>query len=168
MSAGGSSVVAARLTAAFLGVTLLVFADLRTKAWAGSELRARGPRTVAGGLLRLHYQENPGASFGRRGPRPAALMILDAAMALGLVGLLLHRLLRATPGRLLAGGLVALVGGLLGNLLGRLDHGFVVDFIDVSRGRWRWPVFNVADVALAAGLLACLAGVVARRQRTAG
>jgi signal peptidase II len=150
LSAGG-----ARLLAAFAGVTLLVFADLRTKSWAGGELRARGPRTVAGGL-RLHYQENRGSVF-RPGPRPAILMLSDAALSLALLGLLVQQSVRGRGGLLLLG-VVALLGGLLGNLRDRMDHGFVIDFIEAGR----WPVFNVADVCLALGLTASVAGLISR------
>jgi signal peptidase II len=153
VSAGG-----ARLLAAFLGVTLLVFADLRTKSWAGTELRPRGPRTLAGGL-RLHYQENRGGVF-RRGPRPSALMISDAVLSLALLGLLVRQSLRGRSGLLLVG-LCALLGGMLGNLRDRMDHGFVIDFIEIGR----WPVFNLADVALALGLVAALVGLLLHPRR---
>jgi signal peptidase II len=156
LSAGG-----ARLLAAFAGVALLVFADLRSKSWAGGELRARGPRTVAGGL-RLHYQENRGSVL-RRGPRPAVLMISDGVLSLALLGLLIHQSVRGRGGLLLAG-VAALLGGTLGNLRDRMDHGFVVDFIEVGR----WPVFNVADVCLAVGLGLAVAGLILRPQRGGG
>jgi signal peptidase II len=146
----------ARLFAACLGVALLVFVDLRTKSWAVAELRPRGPRTV--GVVRLHYQQNSGGVF-RRGPRPTLMMLSDAAMALVLLGLLLYQSLRGR-GRLLAAGLVSLLGGMLGNLRDRLEHGYVIDFVELGR----WPVFNVADVALAVGLALSLAGLIARRR----
>ncbi len=49
----------------------------------------------------------------------------------------------------LALGLVA--GGALGNLIDRVAFGVVTDFV---RWRWhehRWPIFNIADVALVIG-----------------
>jgi signal peptidase II len=42
----------------------------------------------------------------------------------------------------------AALGGASGNVLDRLRNGAVVDFIDL---RW-WPVFNLADVAIVAGV----------------
>jgi signal peptidase II len=50
---------------------------------------------------------------------------------------------------------IALIcGGALGNLLDRirLSKG-VVDFMDVGIGTLRWPVFNVADVAVTTGAI---------------
>lgn len=41
-----------------------------------------------------------------------------------------------------------LLGGIVGNLIDRLLHGHVIDFIDVHLPGYRFPSFNVADIAL--------------------
>lgn len=46
-----------------------------------------------------------------------------------------------------------ILGGALGNLLDRLYHGHVVDFLDVYYRAWHWPTFNVADSAIFIGAL---------------
>jgi len=51
-----------------------------------------------------------------------------------------------------------LVGGALGNILDRLRDGAVTDFLKLPA----WPAFNLADVAITAGVLA-LAYVLERR-----
>lgn len=43
------------------------------------------------------------------------------------------------------------LGGAAGNLVDRLVHGYVVDFIDVYYSGWHWPTFNVADSAISVG-----------------
>ena len=45
-----------------------------------------------------------------------------------------------------------LCGGILGNLLDRLMHKYVVDFIDVHFGNYVYPTFNVADAAICIGV----------------
>ena len=50
-----------------------------------------------------------------------------------------------------AGALALILGGALGNLVDRITTGLVVDFIEVGVGRYRWPVFNVADTAIVVG-----------------
>jgi len=43
------------------------------------------------------------------------------------------------------------IGGALGNLVDRLMHGFVVDFIDFFWGKSHYPAFNIADSAICIG-----------------
>ena len=45
-----------------------------------------------------------------------------------------------------------LIGGALGNALDRFWHGAVVDFVLLHIGEWRWYVFNLADIAIVAGV----------------
>lgn len=44
------------------------------------------------------------------------------------------------------------IGGALGNALDRLRLGHVTDFLDLHVGRWHWPTFNVADIAINVGV----------------
>jgi signal peptidase II len=54
--------------------------------------------------------------------------------------------------RLLATGLAMVLGGAIGNLIDRLTHGYVVDFILVYYNDFHWPAFNVADSAISVGV----------------
>jgi len=56
--------------------------------------------------------------------------------------------------RLLPAALALIIGGALGNLIDRLRHGYVVDFIQVHWRLHYFPAFNVADSAITIG--ACL------------
>lgn len=155
--------VVARVAAALVAVGLLLYVDMRTKSWAASELRSRGPRTVAAGHVRLHYRENTGVAFGYlRDGRQSLILAYSAVSALVLLGVLVYRLVRRRPtGFLISGGCAALLAGTLGNLHDRLVRGFVVDFIDVTgQQRIQWPTFNVADAVISVGMALCLAGLV--------
>jgi signal peptidase II len=60
--------------------------------------------------------------------------------------------LRFRAGAMLASGLALILGGALGNVIDRLVHGHVVDFIHFHWGpRWYFPAFNVADTAITIG-----------------
>ncbi len=79
--------------------------------------------------------------------------------------------LRGVPARsqlALAAGLALILGGAIGNVLDRIEHGFVVDFIHVHWGRAYFPAFNVADAAITvgAGLLLLDALLEWRRERS--
>ena len=45
-----------------------------------------------------------------------------------------------------------LCGGIAGNLIDRLMHGHVIDFIDLHFGSYIYPTFNVADSAICVGV----------------
>jgi signal peptidase II len=60
--------------------------------------------------------------------------------------------LRFRAGAMLASGLALILGGALGNVIDRLVHGHVVDFIHFHwQQRWYFPAFNVADTAITIG-----------------
>jgi signal peptidase II len=50
-----------------------------------------------------------------------------------------------------------IIGGALGNLIDRLVHGRVTDFIEVYWRTWSWPTFNVADSAISVGAVLLIA-----------
>jgi signal peptidase II len=63
-------------------------------------------------------------------------------------------------GRLVALSLGLIIGGAVGNAIDRLAYGWVADFVffHVSTANWRfeWYVFNLADVAIVAGVIGLL------------
>ena len=65
-------------------------------------------------------------------------------------------MLRAHPGqRLFCFALACILGGAIGNVIDRLMHGYVVDFLDFHWRGMHFPAFNVADSAISIGA-ACL------------
>ena len=64
--------------------------------------------------------------------------------------------LRAHPGqKLFSFALASILGGAVGNVVDRLMHGYVVDFLDFHWAGSHFPAFNVADAAISVGA-ACL------------
>lgn len=49
-------------------------------------------------------------------------------------------------------GLSMILGGAIGNVIDRLIHGYVVDFIEVYYDIYYWPAFNIADSAISVGV----------------
>ena len=139
----------------FWGVAAIaVLWDAFTKILAVDRLApAYLPRPVIGDGVRLTLVYNPGAAFGLHlGAQSRCIFFVLTLVALTV----LWRLYLDTPLahhlRTLALALVA--GGAMGNLLDRLKSARgVVDFIDVGVGAWRWPTFNLADIAVTSGAI---------------
>jgi len=99
-------------------------------------------------LVRVH---NTGAAFSfladASGWQRWFFVALGAAAALFIVWLL-----RSHGGQRLFGWALALIlGGAIGNVVDRLLHGYVVDFIQVHHAGWYFPSFNIADSAISVG-----------------
>jgi signal peptidase II len=131
---------------------IVVLADVITKAIAVSALApALIPHSVMGEFARLTLVYNRGAAFGLHvGPysRPIFAVLTVGALVI------LWRLYRATaPADWRRVGALALVSaGAVGNLIDRVRSSRgVVDFIDLGTATWRWPTFNVADIAVTTG-----------------
>jgi signal peptidase II len=125
-----------------LCVAVLVL-DQGLKAIVESEL-VPGEQVDLLGPLGLTLAHNEGVAFGLASGS-ALPLVAFAVLALAFVGFLLARNPTA-PGMWVAVGLVA--GGALGNLADRLRAGEVTDYVEIGS----WPPFNLADVAITAGV----------------
>jgi signal peptidase II len=122
----------------------VVAADQAAKAAIEANL-AIGEHVDVLGPLELTLSHNRGVAFGLAGGGGAGLIAIGL-LALGVVGYLFARE-PTRPWMWLATGLVA--GGALGNLADRVRADAVTDFVDLSP----WPPFNLADVAITAGVI---------------
>ena len=129
----------------------VVALDQGTKALATS-LVDRGERVEVLPFLAFENVRNKGVAFGLGGDISAVL--IGATIVL-LVGLLVFLAFRGGGGWIVWLPAALLLGGALGNLADRVRDGAVTDFIDLPL----WPTFNLADVAITAGVLLLLLDV---------
>ena len=74
--------------------------------------------------------------------------------------------LRAHPGqKLFCFSLASILGGAIGNVVDRLMHGYVVDFLDFHVSGWHFPAFNVADSAITLGAVCLILDELLRVRR---
>ena len=97
------------------------------------------------GFFRIVYRTNSGTAFGLF-PGQTITLILLSVFAIGFLFYFYRTRALSYPMLRLALGLQ--LGGAVGNLIDRLRHGAVVDFIDVGP----WPTFNVADSSIVVGI----------------
>lgn len=136
----------------WLWLTLLViFLDQASKQAALQWLVFAQPRPVLPGFnLTLVY--NTGAAFSFLRDAGGWQRYFFIILTIGVSIALLLWLARLPPRRAwLAAALALVLGGAAGNLWDRLQHGYVIDFIQLYWDRWSWPVFNVADSAITVG-----------------
>ena len=129
--------------------------DQATKAIAKQQLTTRPPIETLGGIVVFHYSENVGAflSLGARLPETARVWVFIVFNSLVLTGVLIFTLTARVLGTWGITGGTLIVGGGFSNLLDRLFHnGAVVDFVHIGLGAVRTGIFNLADVAIMAGI----------------
>ncbi len=138
-------------------IVLAVFAaDRLTKAWVLARFAAGESVPFVPGLLHWTRVDNTGAAFGfLRGSTP-----LLAAVSVFCIACLAFGLWRGAPAWNTAFSLI--LAGAAGNLYDRVRYGYVIDFIDLRV----WPVFNLADTAITAGVCLVIARAILERRRS--
>lgn len=103
-------------------------------------------------ILDIVYLENTGAAFSILAQAGGWQRWFFITLALGVSVALMIWLRRIRADQvLLALGLSLVLGGALGNVIDRVMHGYVVDFIYFHWGQYYFPAFNIADTAISIG-----------------
>ncbi len=148
-----------RLKRILLIVAILVACvgcDQTTKSLARAHLQDRGTISFLGDTLRLQYAENPGAflSLGASLTRPWRTAVFTLGGVVLITGVLSYAFLARKSGhreQIIALSLIC-AGG-IGNLIDRFRYdGNVTDFLNIGIGSTRTGIFNIADMALMAGV----------------
>ncbi|MEQ1875542.1 MAG: signal peptidase II [Bdellovibrionia bacterium] len=139
-------------------ILMIVFStigcDQATKIVARDTLRAIGSLSYLNNTIRLQYTENPGAFLSLGAELPPhyrfAIFTILAGIFLSILG---YRAFYGRAGIPAILGLALMLGGGVGNLIDRFARGQVIDFMNIGVGGIRTGIFNIADVAVVAGLL---------------
>ena len=108
----------------------VIILDRVTKILVQSHLAEGESIPVVPGVMSLTYILNPGAAFGMlEHQRLFFILMTVAAIVVQL-------------------GAAFFLGGAVGNLIDRIETGFVIDFFDF----YFWPIFNVADIFICVGV----------------
>jgi len=105
-------------------------------------------------FFNLTLQHNPGAAFSFLSTASGWQRWLFTAIALSVSVVIIIWIYQLKSKDYWNGiGLSLVLGGALGNLIDRLIHGYVIDFIQVYYHQWYFPVFNIADSAITIGAI---------------
>ncbi|MHB0665551.1 signal peptidase II, partial [Roseomonas mucosa] len=134
------------------GTAALAFAlDQATKWWVLAHLMDP-PRVIpVTPFFNLVLAWNRGVSFGLlSADHPATPWLLSSLALAVIAGLVVWTTRDRRPG--MAASIGFIVGGALGNVVDRLRHGAVTDFLDFHVAGYHWPAFNLADSAIFVGV----------------
>ena len=140
-----------------LGLAFALFVvDQMTKSWIAARMplgtygEQMGAIRVVKGFFYLVHQGNTGAAWSMFSGKSVML----AALAAGtLAAIFFWRQALGLRDRATQVSFGLLCGGIVGNLVDRLLHGHVIDFIDLHFGSYVYPTFNVADSGICVGVV---------------
>ena len=135
-------------------VISIIVLDQLTKMIVDRNMPLHGSIPIIDDFFNLTYVRNTGAAFGMFSGSHEAFrlpfLILVSVVAIGFILTMLRRLRDEETGMITA--LAFILGGALGNLIDRLLHGEVIDFLDVYWSNYHWPAFNLADSFITIGV----------------
>jgi signal peptidase II len=149
--------------ALFIGIALIVvLMDQASKWLALSKLAPHQIISVIPGFFNIVLVENRGMAFGiLNQTKPGLSYIFLLATTIAAIGVIIFFFFWAKRNHVwLTIGLSLILGGALGNLIDRIQLGYVIDFLDFFLAGYHWPAFNMADSAVTAGTLWLLFNVI--------
>jgi signal peptidase II len=139
----------------YLGIAaVIILLDQFTKTLVLGYVKY-GERIALTSWFDLTHVYNTGAAFSLLANAGGWQRWFFTGLGLAVAAFIVYLLWRHAAQRLFATALCLVLGGALGNVIDRLWHGHVVDFLLLYYKTWHWPAFNVADSAISVGA-ACL------------
>ncbi len=145
-----------------IGLSILIV-DQGLKSWVLRTLIDGTVRDPIPGVLRLVFVRNTGMAFGLFHGYSALIGVLAGLIIVGMLWWTRHWF--HTASRLAQLSTATLAAGGIGNLLDRVQHGYVVDFLHLPMLPI-FQVFNSADVAVSFGALGLFVALWQEDQRT--
>ncbi|MGX1099225.1 signal peptidase II [Amorphus sp. MBR-141] len=151
----------------FALAAIVLVVDQAVKLWLLNvvDLAATGPLRVTP-FLDLVLVWNQGISYGMF-QQETDLGRWLLVVFTGIITLFLGYWLAVARDRWTSASLALIVGGAVGNGIDRIAYGAVADFVHVFVGSFSWYVFNVADAAIALGVIGLLVDAVGGRRNNA-
>ncbi len=150
---------------AWLGLALVVvLLDQLSKTVVIGALPLNDSRTVTTwfNLVRVH---NSGAAFSFLAGATGWQRWFFIGLGTLASGFIVWMLKKHPTQKLFCFAVTLIMGGAVGNVIDRLLHGHVVDFIQVHYGGWYFPAFNLADSAITLGAICLILDELLRVRR---
>ena len=132
-------------------IVVVIVVDQLSKVAIG-QLFAYGERkAVVAGFFDLTLVFNKGAAFSFLSSASGWQRWFFTGIGIAAALFIVFMLARHASQKLFSAALALIAGGALGNVVDRLVHGHVVDFLLFHYRDWSFPAFNVADSAITVG-----------------
>jgi len=153
-----------RFWAWLLAAAIIIVLDQITKIHFDTHLEY-GQRLAVLPFFDFTLLYNPGAAFSFLAEGEGWQRWLFTAIALGAAGLIIHLLWRNPRQTLFCSALTAILAGAIGNLIDRIQHGHVIDFLLFYWDSWYFPAFNIADIGITCGAILLILDEILRIRR---
>lgn len=138
-----------------LSSLIILTLDQLTKGYIIKAYQYGESTDVLKNFFNITYVRNYGAAFGILSNVKAEMRDMFFLLMPPLAMTVILVMLKMTPNhdKIRKLSLCSVFAGALGNYIDRLRFGYVVDFLDFHYyGKWAWPAFNVADMAIVCGV----------------
>ena len=144
-----------RIAKTLITLGVVVGIDQISKVMAKNMLMGKGASSHFNDMWRWVFAENTGAflSWGSDLSGWVHVLFLKVIPVILIIGLLFYTMYskEVTKNQVLP--LALILGGGVSNLFDRLAHGKVIDFMNIGIGDLRTGIFNIADMAIMAGII---------------
>ena len=145
---------------------LLVIVDQFTKVLILGYYKL-GDSTYVTSFFNIVRAHNTGAAFSFLAGASGWQRWLFTGIAVAATLFILYLLRTHSGQKLFSFALACILGGAIGNVIDRVLHGYVVDFLQVHwQNRWYFPAFNVADAAITVGAVCLILDELLRVRRS--
>lgn len=134
----------------YLIATFVFFIDQITKTFILQNFSYLESKVIIPNFFSITYVKNTGGAFSIFSDNVFLFVIIGICAFITLIFYMNRQGLLDFGNSLVWG---SIIGGLLGNLIDRIIHKGVIDFIDFTFGSYHYPVFNIADIAIVLGVV---------------
>lgn len=139
--------------APWLGISLIVILFDQLTKIAVKKVFAYATPYVVTPFFNIFFVLNRGAAFSFLSTASGWQRWAFTALGVAAACVIVYLLKRHGNQKLFCTALALIMGGALGNVIDRLVHGRVIDFLDFHAGSWHWPAFNLADSGIVVGAM---------------
>lgn len=129
---------------------LFVVIDQIVKILVISKLALQQSITIINNFFNITYVRNTGAAWSILSGNVLLLIMISV---LALVAIYYYLIKDKELNKIDIVSYSMLIGGIIGNLIDRIVHGYVIDYLDFKIFNYNFPIFNVADTLIVISII---------------